>query len=70
MEIKAFYPNPDDIPVTLTITMTAGEWKKIDKLIEPGPNDTYNHQAYNMSKFIHNATWKLSQYTQPDTQDA
>jgi len=72
MEIKAFYQNPDDIPVTIQATMTAGQWKELRQFVLKGHKESvgYSQVAIDFDHAITNATWKLSQYTQPDTQDA
>lgn len=69
MEIKAFYPNPDDIPVTIQATMTAGQWKSIRLTLDTG-DKKFTDPVYTFLQAIISANYKLSQYTQPDTQDA
>ena len=69
MEIKAFYPDPDDIPVTIQATMTAGQWKSIRLALETG-DSKFQTPVRSFLQAIISANFKLNQYTQPDTQDA
>ncbi len=60
--VRMQIPNPDVIPVTLTITMTLGEWKELREQMGR------EYPAYKFSDAINNATHQLSQQVTAETE--